>query len=198
MKVYHKTKKCYKMELIERIQKYLFARALKKDTYIVGQARKAFSWSDMKNINILFDATNPTEREVVLQYADRLRQQGKVVRILAFINDKLEHSELPFSHFTLKDLTWTSTIKQGTARVEEFLTQQPDLLISLFSGESQAISYLTMRATATYKIAPFGGDEALHTDLMFKSNGNNVMKSLINQIEQFTAKISQKKHELTV
>ncbi len=178
------------MEVIERLRKFFFQRALKKDTYIQG-TRKAFAWADMKNIQVVYDATNSTERDTVLQYVERLRQQGKTVKMLAFINDKLEHSGLAFPHFTLKDLTWYNTINKKATVVDEFLAQKPDLLISLFSGESLILTYVSMKSKATYKIAPLS-NEGLNADLMFKSSSDNAVTSLIKQIEIFVDKIKNK------
>ena len=177
------------MEIIEQLRKFLFQRAVKKDSY-TPESRKPFAWADMKNIHILFDATNSTERDTVMQYADRLRQQGKTVKILAFINDKLEHNEMPYAHFSLKDLTWYSTINKKATVVEEFMAQKPDLLISLFSGESCPLAYISMKARATYKIAPLT-TESLNADLMFKSSSDNAVTSLIKQIEIFVEKIKK-------
>ena len=177
------------MEVIERLRNFMFKRALKKDTY-TSSLRKAFAWSDMKSIHVLFDATNSTERDTVMQYVDRLRQQGKTVKILAFINDKLEHNEMPYAHFSLKDLTWFNTINKKASVVDEFIAQKPDLLISLFSGENRPLSYLSMKIQATYKIAPLS-NEGLVADLMFKSSSDNALTSLIKQIEIFVEKIKK-------
>jgi hypothetical protein len=177
------------MEVIERLRKFFYQRALKKDSHKQG-SRKAFAWADMKNIQVIYDATNSTERDTVLQYVERLRQQGKVVKTLAFINDKLEHTGLAFPHFTLKDLTWFNTINKKATVVEEFLAQKPDLLISLFSGESRVLTYVSMKSSATYKIAPLS-NEGLNADLMFKSSSDNALTSLIKQIELFVEKIKK-------
>ena len=86
-----------------KLHQYFLQKKMKKNTV----ERYSMSFDKAKSIGILFDATNPENRNIVDSYRQSLQNKGKKVEMLAYIDDKQDHEQELFKYFNRKNLTWT-------------------------------------------------------------------------------------------
>ncbi|MCC6725876.1 MAG: hypothetical protein IT258_15315, partial [Saprospiraceae bacterium] len=117
------------MQLIEQIRARLHQRNLEKELPKQQPKRASMYLDNATTVGILFDGTEPSERETVLDYAEQLRKQGKKVKVLAFFNNKLKGGQFAFPAFNRLQMDWT--LRPNSREAQEFKEQTFDLLLNL-------------------------------------------------------------------
>lgn len=84
-----------------------------------------------KNVLLFFDGTDGAERKVIQKYAAELKQSGKVVKLLAYINTKELDSELGINHYVNKNINWYQVPSNEDLQVIQ--NKSYDVMISLLS-----------------------------------------------------------------
>lgn len=171
------------MEFIKKIQHKLHDRMLRRQLADVDINRSSISFEEAKHIGILFDATELKDRKTVLKYSEKLKQQNKKVRLLAFLNEKERQANFTFEHFSNQDLNWVG--KNKAEFVDTFASTNFDWLFCIHAP--QPLVDIAMRSAASLRVGPtMASTEAF--DLMIEK-GNLTAEKFIEQIEFFSRKI---------
>jgi hypothetical protein len=141
------------------------------------------------SIGILFDGTEPEDREEVLRYADDLRAAGKKVKVLAFFNNKLKGQQFAYPAFNQAELDWSLRPKNREAL--EFKEQQFDLLLNLSKASVPPLDWLAAHSPARFRVGPFTPSTHCY-DLMIE--GKLDLKGFLRQVV-FYLKNMRQKHE---
>lgn len=173
-----------------RLQNYMLERKLQQTSV----KRNPGSFHDAQKIGILFNATDTQQRQIVLAYADTLRQKGKNVKLLAFYEDKKTEPNFTFPHFTRKDINFLQ--HPGGRLVEEFLTESFDILFNLFLEEETSLEYITALSPAQLRVGSYT-EKTYCYDLMIDTSNRKDLSRLIEQIEFLLPKMNNKPHETT-
>jgi hypothetical protein len=188
------------MSFLLRMQQRFFKKYLPTALPENAAPRKITNLDSAKTVGILFDATDKTTRETIVEYANQLSRSGKKVRLLGFMNfseKKMPAGDLPFVHFNKKNLNWWG--KPTSEKADAFCKEKFDLLLCLFSGENRPLEWLTARASARMKA---GGALKFYQnlDLAIELNATqNNAAELIQQLEFYFKHLvvaSEKKLEL--
>ncbi len=145
-------------------------------------SRKTTNLENAKSVGILFDATDPKNRQTVADFAAKLARLGKKTRLLGFVNltEKQVPTELPFVHFNKKNTNWYG--RPTSDKAEAFCKEKFDLMLCLFSGENRPLEWIAARSSARMKA---GG--ALHfyknLDLTVEIGPGKDLTELIAQLE---------------
>lgn len=172
-----------------RLQDYLLERKIGQSavTRYPGDFRSA------KRIGILFNATDPVQRKIVVKYAEELRK-SKQVQLLAFLNAKKVNPNFPFNHFTQKQL---NVLRQPNgAIVKDFIFEPFDILINLFFDEEPALEYIAALSNAHLRVGPYTQRTYCY-DLMIDTANRQDLNEFIKQVELLLNKVNKKPHETT-
>ncbi len=177
------------MQLIEKIRTRFHQYFLNKELVDIKHKRSSVHLPTAKTVGILFDGTSPEERESVLSYAKGLEKEGKKVRLLAFVDQKENGEELPFTYFDRKKLDWAlRPICQEVKAFEEFTF---DLLLNLTQKAVAPLDYIAARSRARFRVGPFTG--RLHSyDLMLDCKEGRGLEHFIKQVVTYLGKMSPK------
>jgi hypothetical protein len=149
--------------------------------------------SETKTVALIFDATILENRKIVEAFAQKLRNKGKRVTLIAFFNDKTKPS-LPFNFFNKKEITWKGI--PNNTEADNFLRQEYDILYCLFTGENLPLEYIGAMTKAHFKVGPYT-DDLTRYDFMIDTQ-NTDLQYFINQIEFYITKITKsQQHELS-
>ena len=171
------------MEFIKKIQHKLHDRMLRRQLADADVKRSSISFEEAKHIGILFDATEMTERKAVMAYAEKLKQQNKKVRVLAYLNEKERQANFTFDHFSNQDLSWVGKNKAEFA--DAFASTKFEWLFCIHGP--QPLLDIAARSAASLRVGPtMETTEAF--DLMIEK-GNLTAEKFIEQIEFFSRKI---------
>ncbi len=167
------------MQFIEQIRTRLHNSFLKKEISSHQAGRSSMSIEDAKSIGILFDGTDPGNRKLVLDYAEKLKKAGKKISLLAFYNSKQESEELDFPHFNRKQLDFA--LRPKTPEVLEFIEKQFDLLLNVCNQSVLQLDYVAARSKAKFRVGPFT-EKTFCYDLMIDHSGKNDLGAFLQQV----------------
>lgn len=153
---------------------------------VAPAGRQSVNLKNAKQLGLLFDADHPDTRKTVLAYAEKLRKQGKQVRVLGYLKELQEGESLGFKSFTKKDLDWAYRPK-GTD-VQEFMAKETDLLLHLSLQPSMPMAYICALASAKLRVGPSSSDYTYAYDLMIDAPESAGLSVFIEQMEALLGK----------
>lgn len=175
------------MKGIQKLRSKLFKSALKKELQYKRFTRKSLSLEEAHSVGILFDATNPEMRQTVLNFARRLKNQDKKVRLLGYIHTNQKEDNPSFPHFKKKEVDFSFRPKTETAK--EFLSRNFDLLINLSPKNLPWLDYLAALSPAKFRVGQVSENTAAY-DLMIETRQPGNLEHFIRQMEYFLNKMA--------
>ena len=174
------------MQLIEQIRIRFHQKNLEKDLPKQQPKRASMYLDNAASVGILFDGTEPEEREAVLNYAEQLRKQGKKVKVLAFFNNKLKGEQFAYPAFNRLQMDWT--LRPNSREAVEFKEQAFDLLLNLTKKTVLPLDYLAALSKAKFRVGPFT-EKTYCYDLMIDTSGKMDLKAFLQQVVFYMKKL---------
>lgn len=181
------------MQFIEQIRLRFHRTFLKKALTTQKPQRGTMYLENANSVGILFDGTEPTERETVLSYAEQLKKSGKKVKLLAFFDNKLKGDSFAFPAFNRQQMDWA--MRPISREAMEFKDQAFDLLLNLTKNTVAPLDYLAALSKAKYRVGPFT-DQTFCYDLMIDLGGKSDLKAFLHQVIFYMKKL-RPQHEPT-
>ena len=172
------------------LKKWLFLRSIKKGKDKLPSKASARAWKSIKTIGLLFDATNQSHRKWASTAMETLRREGKNVSALAYAADHLPTENMPFQHFTKKDLDWLSRPRSEV--VKEFLAHHKHLLIFPEQNPHPALEYILALTSADIKAGHYEENTNTELDLLIDLSGQDDPILLVAEIQKLLSTIKQK------
>jgi len=167
------------MSFLRGFRKKLHNHFLLKELTSLQIKRQSVDFERARQIGILFNATELDERELVLNYAKQLKNAGKKVKLLAFLNSKKNSPNFSFHHFNKKDVDWLMRPKGEV--IENFARQSFDILINLSSSANLPLDYIAAKSHGKFRIGPF--HEQLNSyELMIDVPQENDSKTFLEEV----------------
>lgn len=179
------------MQFIEQIRTRLHYSFLKKELPAHQISRSSMYLDKANSIGILFDGTEPEDRQVVLNYAEKLKNAGKKVSLLAFFDNKLKSNDFTFHHFNRLQLDFA--LRPNSPEVSEFIEKQFDLLLNISNRSVLPLDYIAARSKAKFRVGPFT-EKTFCYDLMIDHSGKNELGAFLQQVIFYMKKM-QPDHE---
>lgn len=174
------------MQSIEQIRTYFHRTTLHKELSGHRIKRSSMYLDNATSIGILFDGTTPSEREIVLDFAEQMKKQGKKVKLLAFFNNKLKSDNFAFPVFNRLQLDWT--LRPVSREALEFKEQVFDLLLNLTKQSVLPLDYIAAHSKAKFRVGPL--TEAVYCyDLMIDHTGKSDLKNYLQQVVSYLKKM---------
>ncbi len=175
------------MKYWDRLKNYFYRRTLDERVKNLNVKHNIINWNDAKSIGIVYDSTNADNDTVIAGFAQRLREQNKVVEILGFVNDKKIDTKDGVTVFNKKNLTWTEV--PDDERVEKFVAQKFDLLLGCFIGENLPLEFVTRISNARWRVGAYVENKTDCYDMMVNVSGKTELPYLIEQTTYFLNQI---------
>jgi len=183
------------MSTFSKIRFYFFEAHLNQKLSQVKTNRTSVEFDIAESIGILFDATDPSNRNKVMNYAQDMLKNGKKVNLLGFVKTKQKDLSFSFKFFTLHNLNW-KMIPEG-AEVNQFLNKKFDILINLYLGKNNSIEYISALSKANLRVGPFSENPNCF-DLMIDIPNSKGIHHLIKQVDFFLNRINSPVYETAV
>ncbi len=161
------------MSLTRRLKTFLYDRAIGKYRETNLNHVRENHFSSIRSIGILFEATDSADREVVLAFANQLRETGIEVWPLGYINSKVDGITFRFDFIDLNQLSF-AWLPKGD-HVTKFISTSFDVLINLDTEMHKPLNYIAAASKALFKIGPAQGDHK-HYDLMVEMPEKDVSR----------------------
>ena len=141
--------------MLQLIRTYFFEKEKKKRIRELSKAAGGFQLHRKNHYGLLIDASVADNRAVVNTFAEDLRKEGNRVKILGFVNGKMESLSTPFDIITTADLATVSQVPKGPL-AEAFMDQSFDVLINLSIKENhKPLEYISSVSKAAFRIGPW-------------------------------------------
>jgi hypothetical protein len=168
--------------LRRKLHQRLLYQRLRQQRY----PRYSVRFEQAKSIGILFDGTELPDRNAVLQFAQRLRADGKSVKLLGYLDSDFETDSFTFKKITRKELDWLLRPKNPDAA--DFLDQSYDILLNLSLEANLVLEYVAALSKAHYRVGIFTPNTWCY-ELMIDLPPKGGVPELIKQIEFFLQKM---------
>ncbi|MEI6507819.1 MAG: hypothetical protein WCO54_04995 [Bacteroidota bacterium] len=140
------------MKIIEDIKNYTGRFILSRELSQKKVKRAFIPFADVQHIGIVYSADDKNEEEEVVNYANKLRSEGKKVFMMGYVDQKhLPHTKkfnMQSEFFWKEKLNGFNLPIKG--KIGRFLDLDFDLLLNLHTGVS-----LPMQAIAAYSKAKY-------------------------------------------
>ncbi len=176
--------------MLEPIRTYFFERAKRKSMESAGGRSSQFKISNKNHIGILIDAGNYNDRNDVLAFAERLRNDGHRVKILGYLVGRIDGVTMPFDIFTTAQLSKVSQVPKSP-EVEAFIEQKFDALINMsIRLNHKPLDYISTLSRASFRIGPwYHGAKHNPFDLCIDAGGSATLNEWINELMHTLQKI---------
>jgi hypothetical protein len=174
------------MNIISKLKTQTHNYFLQKELDQTQIKRESIDFENAKNIGILFNATELADRQIVLDFSKELKNQGKKVKLMGFLNDKDKNANHVFDHFNKSDLDWALRPKQEG--IETFIKQRFDILINLSTTSHPSLDYIAAFSHAKFRVGPFT-EKIFCYELMIEVDEQKDLKSFLNQVSFFLKKM---------
>ncbi|MBR9919662.1 MAG: hypothetical protein GYB31_02420 [Bacteroidetes bacterium] len=182
------------MSLVQKLKSWLFARKMRQAQLANKTKHLSVNFDSAKTIGLIFEGTNLEQREQVLAFASQLKKEGKKVRMLAFMDNKVDNSGHAFKNFNRNDLDFSLCPKSDEAK--NFIGTPLDLLINLSMKSIEPLAYVLASANARFRVGPYD-PEANYYELMIDLSKGKKLSDYIKQVEVYLNKM-QSTHEAAV
>lgn len=175
------------MGIFQQLRSMAFQRQLKRGLQErkTPKGKSEVNLSNAKQIGILFNATAVDDRSRILKYASQLRDQGKQVSLLGFLEDQTELEQLAFPAYNKKGLDWAGRPKAES--IKAFMQQPFDLLMNIDLSPGAHEGFITALSRAKLRVGP----STEHTecyDLMIDPGKSASLSKFIQQMEALLGK----------
>lgn len=167
------------MQFIEQIRARLHDASLAKEIPFQKVGRSSIYLDNASSVGILFDATLPEDKEVVLDFAEKLKRDGKKVKLLAFFDNKIQTADFTFPYLNQQKLDWALRPKSPEALA--FAEQPFDLLINLSKSDIRPLDYIAAHSKAKFRVGPVT-EKTYCYDLMIENAGQADLKAFLQQV----------------
>jgi hypothetical protein len=171
------------MQWWERIVRYFYNRTLTQQL----KARKAntaiTNLADAKTVGILYDSTNPSNDIIIARFAEQLRNNGKQVDILAYINDPKIESKADIALFNKKAITWCRVPQSDKAT--QFASKPFDLLLCCFTEENLPLEFISATGNAKWRVGAYRINKTHCYDMMIQLGNKTDLQYFITQSTHF-------------
>ena len=174
------------MEILEQTRIQFHHKYLKKELPAQPIKRSSVFLENAKTVGILFDATLLEERSVALAFIERLKKEGKKVKLLGFFNEKLKSTDFAFTHFDKNQLDWIYRPKNEDAK--SFANQSFDLMINLSKKTILPLDYIAALSKAKFRVGPFT-ENIFCYDLMIDHNEEKGLTAFLKEVLHYLKKM---------
>lgn len=177
--------------MLESIRAYFFEKEKNKRLKNGIPSRVTFHPAKKNHYGLLIDASNVDDRNAVTVFAEELRREGNRVKILGYVDGRMESLALSFDVFTSAELTKFSKIPKSPL-AESFMDQAFDILINLSIRQNhKALEYICTVSKASLRVGPFYDHQEQNPyDLCIDAEGTSSIKEWIRNLVHTLQKIN--------
>jgi len=138
-----------------------------------------------RKIGILYELESLDDHTIIHEVKQKLKGEGRIVKTLSYIDQKLEVANLSQKTFSRKEILWDGT-PQSTY-VDEFLNWDADILICPIKNMRACYSYIIQLSSARMKVG-LNCLEAeqlydLIIDMPYIRNLDEILHEILNQLK---------------
>lgn len=172
------------MQWLDKIKNSFFNRQQNRQSQQLAGRRSPICWENCQNVAILFNASDAANLPAVFQHIRLLISEGKNVQALGYWDAAdLNNAPTQYPIFNRKNLSFTN-VPQGEL-IQNFMQQQPDILLALYNGKIPALDYLLATSAAQLRAGFYDAEKLNSLDFIVQTSTDNLdvaIKELLSQL----------------
>ncbi len=173
-----------------QVREYFLQKMMRK----LDVRRTPTSFALAKSVGILFDATEPADRDIVEDYSHQIKRKGKKVQLLGFFNNKQDPGAFSFKAFNRSGTDWLE--RPNTDDTKAFTNQAFDILISVYRKPILPLEYIAALSHAQLRVGPYT-DNTYCYDLMIDTSKSANLSKYLKEVDFFLNRMNRNEHETT-
>ncbi|MFW5706930.1 MAG: DUF6913 domain-containing protein [Bacteroidota bacterium] len=175
-------------DIKDSTREWFLKRAHKK----VARNKKLLGYSQVKNLGILYDASEEHNYRHIVQLVKKLQDDQKKVKTMGFVNQKKRPDycfpQLVYDFCDAKSFAWNQ--KPTAQNVKDFIDAEYDLLIDLTPSDFHLVKYLCAISKARMKTGRYVEKYIDIYDLMLQVDDNNSIEETSSQVIHYLKMIN--------
>ncbi|MCB0515365.1 MAG: hypothetical protein R2798_02800 [Chitinophagales bacterium] len=144
--------------------------------------RQMTTLAEAKNVGILFDATDITQHNVYIKFADSLKKEGKQVKLLGYIHGNA-NAVFNFDAFGNKNINWYH-IPAGN-NIQSFIENSFDILINAYFEENLSLEYISLLSRAKFRVGAYQQIHEQISDFMVQMKPEQNIQAFFDAINHY-------------
>jgi hypothetical protein len=173
------------MKLTEDIKNYIGRMILNREVAAEKTKRSLSAFDRIQHVGIVYDAADNTQEEIVNNYANQLRTEGKKVFMMGYVDSKnLPHTKkfnLQSEFFWKEKLNVFNLPIKG--KIGRFLELDFDLLLNLYQQPSLPMQAIAAYSNARYRVGAHLEGGLGFYDAMIDTGERKDLGFLVQQID---------------
>jgi hypothetical protein len=182
------------MNVIEQIKNYIGRWLLQKEAKKSVKAMHIPHFGELHEIGIIYNADIKENEEQINKVAHFLREQGKKVWTMGFVNAKtLPHTKtfhISSEYFWKEKLSFFNLPQ--TEKLGNFITHKFDLMMNLYFEEELPLQALSTYCNASFSMGAQLRDALTYNDSVIDTSENHNIEYLASQMIHYLKVINQK------
>jgi hypothetical protein len=170
------------MSILDTIRDSFYQSVLKQRS-ANSTKHSIINMADAKTVGVIYDSTNPDNDIIIARWSEMVRNKGKAVEVMAYLDDKKIDHKADVNIFNRKAVNWYGV--PIDARVDAFCNKNFDLLICAMTTENKPLEYIAYMSKAKYRVGAFAEDKTRFYDLMIQIDGKHDLNYLLQQMMHF-------------
>jgi hypothetical protein len=182
------------MKLIENIKNYIGRYFLQKQAKKNSKSMHIPNFIGVQEIGIIYNAGSNENEEQVNKVVHFLREQGKKVWTMGFVNEKILPPSKKFhlnAEYFWKEKLSPFNLPQ-TDKIGTFITHKFDLLMNLYFEEDLPLQALSTYCNANFSIGAQIPYSLTYNDSVIDTNENHNIENLASQMIHYLKVIKLK------
>ncbi len=166
--------------MLDQIKQYRYRQQLQKGLKQLRRKRYFLSYEKVHSLGLLFNATDLDHRKAVIDFADRLKNEGKRVSLLGYFDHPQEkEASYEFRYYDSKSVKWGG-YPTGEL-LEDFMNTTFDLFLHLHPTSSLHTDFVAALSKAHYKVGPVSSSPHAY-DLMIEQSSQKGIQPFMEQV----------------
>ncbi len=182
------------MSLIDNIKNYIGRIFLKKSGPIKNNKGGIPTFDSVHEIGIIYHAGSAENEEQINRIVHFLREQGKKVWTMGYVNAKtLPHTKkfhISAEYFWREKLTWYNL--PDTSKIGNFITHRFDLLLNLYFENDLPLQAMSSYTEAAFSMGANLPEALRYNDTIIDTGTDNSLQNLAGQMVHYLKVINQK------
>lgn len=146
--------------------------------------RSSVPYKLAKKIGVLFTMNNLDDYEEIRKFENKLKQEGKEVKVLCYLPKNVENFHFHYDVFSNTDFSALGQVK--ARNIQEFNDQKFDYLLCLDPSPNLYIEYILAASSARFRIGNYIDNKEYLYEFMVRLSDQKTVGHLIQQIYHYT------------
>lgn len=169
-----------KMELLEKIKDSFFMSVIEQRSSDLKPNRALTNLSTAKTFGIIYNSTESGNDIAATKIAEWLRNKGKEVSVIGYMNDKKISSKEDVEIFNVYDVNWYGVPKSD--KTKSFCNQEFDVLLCGITEENRPLEYIAYMSKAKCRVGPYLPKKVEAFELMVNAEKGIHLKSMLEKM----------------